>query len=99
MQAGVTEELLRKLHVWRDHPDFSPEERAALEFAERFVAEPEQLDDRAIEPLREHFDDGMIVALTLCIAKYLAIGRVVKVLELDHTCPLPTGASSGESAP
>lgn len=99
MQAGVTEELLQKVHAWRDHPDFSPSERAALRFTEQFVASPEDLDDRAIEPLREHFDDGTIVDLVLSVAKYLAIGRVVKVLELDHTCPLPTGASSDESAP
>jgi alkylhydroperoxidase family enzyme len=95
----VTEQLLERVHAWRDHEDFTAAERAALEFTERFVAQPDRLDATAIDGLREHLADDEIVDLVLCVAKYLAIGRVVKVLELDHTCPLPAVASNGDSSP
>ena len=87
------------MHAWRDHDHFSPAEQAALDFAERFVADHHTLDAIAIDLLRVHFDEAGIVDLTLSVAKYLAIGRVVKVLELDHVCPLPTPDSNGESSP
>jgi alkylhydroperoxidase family enzyme len=89
VQAGVTEELLDRVPTWRDHADFTDTERAALDYTERFCLDPDAIDDAYIEGLRDHFDDGQIVDLTAAIAKYLAIGRFVKVLELDHVCPLP----------
>ncbi len=87
-QAGVTEELLDKLSSWRDHDDFDERERAALDYAERFALDHRTIDAAYIEGLSEFFDDGEIVDLTACIAKYLAIGRIVKVLELDHVCEI-----------
>ena len=95
----MTEELLERVHAWRDLEDFTAAELAALEFAERFVVQPDRLDATAVDILRGHLADDEIVDLVLCVAKYLAIGRVVKVLELDHTCPVPAVASKGESSP
>lgn len=86
----MTEELLGIVDTWRDHEEaFTPAERAALDYAERFCLDHHTIDEAALDGLREHFDDGEIVDLTGAIAKYLAIGRLVKVLELDHTCPVP----------
>jgi alkylhydroperoxidase family enzyme len=87
-QAGVTEELLDKVATWRDHDVFDARERAALDYAERFALDHHSIDAPYIEGLRTLFDDGEVVDLTACIAKYLAIGRVVKVLELDHVCEI-----------
>jgi alkylhydroperoxidase family enzyme len=89
VQAGVTEDLLDLVPTWREHEDFTPAERLALDYAERFCLDPDAIDAAFVDWLRQHFDDGEIVDLTAAIAKYLAIGRFVKVLELDHTCPLP----------
>lgn len=85
----MTEALLAKVDTWRDHEDFTPAERRALDYAERFCEDHHTIDEGVLDGLREHFDDGEIVDLTGVVAKYLAIGRLVKVLELDHTCPLP----------
>jgi alkylhydroperoxidase family enzyme len=87
-QAGVTEELLDKVSTWRDHDVFDTRERAALDYAERFALDHRSIDAAYIGGLQEHFDAGEIVDLTACIAKYLAVGRIVKVLELDHVCEL-----------
>ncbi len=87
-QAGVTEELLDKVATWRDHDVFDARERAALDYAERFALDHHSIDAPYIERLRTLFDDGEVVDLTACIAKYLAIGRIVKILELDHVCEI-----------
>lgn len=85
----MTEELLAEVHRWRDSDRFDEAEQAALDLAERFATDHRSIDEHTIDGLRPWFDDGEIVDLVLCIAKYVAIGRVVRVLELDHTCPVP----------
>lgn len=87
-QAGVTEDILEKVSSWREHDIFDDRERAALDYAERFALDHRSIDAPYVEGLRTLFDDGEIVDLTACIAKYLAVGRIVKVLELDHVCEL-----------
>ncbi len=87
-QAGVTEDILEKVSSWREHDIFDDRERAALDYAERFALDHRSIDATYVESLRTLFDDGEIVDLTACIAKYLAVGRIVKVLELDHVCEL-----------
>lgn len=87
-QAGITEDLLDRVATWRDHDVFDARERAALDYAERFALDHRSIDADYIAGLRTHFDDGEIVDLMACVAKYLAIGRIVKVLELDHVCEL-----------
>ena len=58
----------------------------AIEFAERFSTDSARIDDGLVSRLREHFDDGEVVELTLVIAKYLAFGRFMQVLDLDQAC-------------
>jgi alkylhydroperoxidase family enzyme len=89
MQHGVTEELLDRVHDWRTAAVFDQRERWALDFTERFVTDPGSIDDAFVAALHDHFDDAEIVDLAVCAAKYLGMGRVVKVLELDHVCPMP----------
>lgn len=90
----MTEELLGRVDTWREHDDVTPAEAAALDLAERFCLDHHTIDDALFDSLREHFGDDEIVDLLGAIAKYLAIGRLVKVLELDHTCPVPGSEAS-----
>ena len=46
------------------------------------------MDDRLIESLRLELGDGGVVELSICIAKYLAIGRLISVLDLDQSCEI-----------
>ena len=86
--AGVTEDLLDQVTTWETAEDFTPAERLALEYAERFCQDPESVDDRLIESLRLELGDGGVVELSICIAKYLAIGRLISVLDLDQSCEI-----------
>lgn len=87
----MTEETLALVSTWREHPEvFDARQRAALDYAERFATDHLTIDAAYVDGLKELFDEGEIVDLTASIAKYLAVGRIVKVLELDHVCELPT---------
>ena len=61
----------------------------AIEYTELFAADHLKIDDATFDRLRQHFDEGEIVELTMTIARHLAFGRLTKVFELDQACPLP----------
>ncbi len=86
--AGVTEELLAHVEGWRSSSAFTSVERLALEFAERFCTDPQSIDDQLTEALRVALGDGGLVDLSICVAKYLAIGRLISVLDLDQACSI-----------
>ncbi len=86
--AGVTEELLTDVHRAGERDEYTDAERVAIEYAARYCTESARIDDAFMGRLREHFDDGEIVELTLVIAKYMAFGRFMQVLGLDQTCTL-----------
>lgn len=86
--AGVGEALLAEVEGWRGSAAFSPAERAALDFAERFALDHRSIDDTVVDALRAHLGDGGVVDLAACVAKYVAIGRLITVLDLDQACVL-----------
>ncbi len=86
--AGVDETLLGEVETWSSSASFSAVERRALEYTERFCLDPQSIEIDLIEMLRADLDDGGVVDLTVCIAKYLAIGRFISVLDLDQVCEI-----------
>jgi alkylhydroperoxidase family enzyme len=76
---------------WRDHPGYSPRERLAIEYAERFALDHRGLDDDEDfwARLRSQYTDAEILDLTVCIGAWVALGRTLHVLGLDDHCPLP----------
>ncbi|NCG38443.1 MAG: hypothetical protein GWP48_13110, partial [Actinobacteria bacterium] len=83
---GVDEALLSEVENWRSTSSFSAGERRALEYAERFCIDPKSIDVALIDALRFDLGDDGVVDLSLCVAKYLAIGRFISVLDLDQVC-------------
>jgi alkylhydroperoxidase family enzyme len=80
--------------VWeddfRENPDYSAEERAAVEFAERMAVDHHNIGDADIEALREHFDDAQILELMMMAGQYIGFGRTLAILQLETVaCPLP----------
>ena len=53
---------------WRDSNLFSPSERLALEYAERFTYSDQQVDDAFFAELRMHFTEAQVVELTAAVA-------------------------------
>ena len=69
-----------------DHPQYSEQERLAVEYAERFALEHRSIDDPFFERLRAAFTDAEILDLSICIANWVAFGRVTMLLDLDEAC-------------
>jgi alkylhydroperoxidase family enzyme len=84
-QQGLTEDFYR--HVADRHGyDYSEPERLAIEYAERFVLDHSRIDDAFFASLRSCFSDAEILDLTICVAAFLGLGRLLRVLGIDETC-------------
>jgi AhpD family alkylhydroperoxidase len=68
-ESGVTQQILDVLPAWREAPMlFTDAERAALDWAETLTLMPERgAHDSQFNPLREHYTESQIVALTWAI--------------------------------
>ena len=88
VEAGVTDELLAGVDRAAELDVYTPAEKVAIEYATRFCTDSANISDELIGRLKEHFDSGEIVELTLVIGKYLALGRFMQVLGLDQACDL-----------
>ena len=97
LEAGVTDELLAGVAGAAGSDAYTDAEKVAIEYAERFATDSANIDDGLLERLKQHFDSGEIVELTLVIGKYLAFGRFMQVLGLDQTCSVSdlTAATTG----
>jgi alkylhydroperoxidase family enzyme len=67
---------------------YSERERLAIEFAERFAWGSEYFDDLIWARLRQAFSDAELVDLATACAKWLGLGRMNAVLELERSCPI-----------
>jgi alkylhydroperoxidase family enzyme len=81
----VTEELYAHVASYRDHPEYSEQERLAIEFAERFACDHTGMDDEFFAGLRQEFTDAEILDLSICVAAFLSLGRLLRVLGIDET--------------
>lgn len=70
---------------WREATVFSERERLAIEHAERMGTDPHSFEDASEfwQLMHDHFDDGEIVDLTICVAGFIAGGRFLHTLDLD----------------
>lgn len=88
IEAGVTDELLANVDRAAELDVYTDAEKVAIEYATRFATDSANIDDALIDRLKQHFDSGEIVELTLVLGKYLALGRFMQVLGLDQACNL-----------
>lgn len=84
-EGEVTEDFYA--HVGDFHRDdrYSPQEKLAIDYAERFAVAHTAIDDEFFDRLKEHFTDAEILDLTVCIATFVALGRTLNVLGIEHT--------------
>ena len=66
--AGIAEQDLRELAVWRTSKRFDQLDRLVLEYAEQMTRTPVEVSDQLFERLAEQFDERGLVELTLTIA-------------------------------
>lgn len=92
---GVDDETLRQVGSPIADGRFSARDRLVMDFAQRFVLDHDSIDDAYFEILRAHFADGEILDLAFCVARFLAFGRLTRVLGLDDECALIPDESLG----
>ena len=78
--ANVDDPALRK--------SYSRREALAIAFAERFAVGQQAFDDDFWADLRAAFNDGEILDLAACCAKWLGLGRLNAVMEIERSCPI-----------
>jgi len=88
--AGVDEDLYAHATQWRTWPGYSEQERLAAEFAHRFSTAHTDLraDDAFWQRAREHFSDELLADLALSCAMWLAMGRMLRTLDIGQSCSL-----------
>ena len=85
--GAVTEDEYRRVREWSTVATFSPRDRLAIEYAERFAEDHHTLDDAFYDRMRATgFSDAEILDLTVCLGGWLAIGRALHVLGIDDSC-------------
>jgi AhpD family alkylhydroperoxidase len=82
--AGVAEDAYEHLPDYRTYAGYTERQRLAIEYAERFAIDHQNIDDELFARLRRQFDDAEILDLTLCCAVYLGLGRTLEVLGIDQ---------------
>jgi alkylhydroperoxidase family enzyme len=94
------EEFYLGIADWRNSKAYSPRERLAIEFAERFSTEPDALgyDTDFWKALKADYSEEEIVDLTLACAAFVAAGRFVHVLGFDEgaVCDIRADAEAAE---
>jgi AhpD family alkylhydroperoxidase len=88
LKAGVAPELYQNLAAYATYPGYTPRQRIAIEYAERFANDHGSVDDAFVGRLRELFTDPEILDLTLCLAVFLGLGRSLTVLGVDQSCAI-----------
>lgn len=79
VHAGETEKRLYSLPAWRETNYYSPEERAALAFAETLTRLPEEENsDHIHDELSKYFSKKEIAYITLAVAQINLWNRVVR---------------------
>jgi AhpD family alkylhydroperoxidase len=86
--AGIAPELYENVSAYASYPGYTPRQRLAIEFADRFATNHASLDDAFFARLRGVFSDEELLDLTLCVAVFLGLGRSLTVLGVDQSCAI-----------
>ncbi|HVA06542.1 MAG TPA: carboxymuconolactone decarboxylase family protein [Acidimicrobiales bacterium] len=82
---GLTEDFYCRVGAPETEAEFSRQERLAVEYAERFALDHQRVDDEFMHQLREVFTDAEVLDLTICLAAFLGLGRMLRVLGISET--------------
>lgn len=83
---GLSEALYQQVERYSESAEYSPREKLAIEFAERFALDHRSMGDEFWSRLRANYSDAEVVDLGLFVAECLGIGRLVEVLGCSPVC-------------
>ncbi len=84
-RLGWSDDQIFNLAGFRTRADFTPAEKAALEFAERMTRDANTVDDDVWAELRKRFDEGEVVELAAAIGLFNDFNRLAEALRLEPT--------------
>jgi alkylhydroperoxidase family enzyme len=82
-REGITGELVTALGDY-EHGPFSDREKAALRYADQLFADHHKVDDAFWNDLRARFTEDELLELTWVLAEFIALGKVIYVLGIQH---------------
>ena len=82
---GWSEEQINDLANFRDRPDFTDAEKAAIELAERTTLDSNRVDDEFWNELRRFYDEGEIIELLAAIGLFNYFNRFNNALHMEPT--------------
>ncbi len=94
-REGLDEATIAQLDLPAEAQRFTPRERLALEFAERFATDHLGIDDDFMLRLRAEFTDPQLLELGMLIGQYLGFGRLLVVLGIQNYSRVPYRAGLG----
>jgi alkylhydroperoxidase family enzyme len=83
-RLGATEAELAGLKSG-DLAPFGPDERTALEFAERLTLDSNHIDDAAFSNLRAYFNEGQIIEIAAVAGLFNYFNRFNNALQMEPT--------------
>jgi len=83
IKAGLTEAQVEALKRGEVHDSLTPTDRAVIAYASE-MTRAVQVSDTVFAGVRAHFDDRTLVELTLTIAGYNLVSRLLEALQIDH---------------
>ena len=84
-EQGVEEDFYAHVADHATSPQYSEQERLAIAYAERFAVDHLAIDDAFFVELRSAFTDPEILDLTICLAAFRGLGRLLRTLGIDET--------------
>jgi alkylhydroperoxidase family enzyme len=82
---GLSEEFYGHVAGHEGGGTFDTRERLAMEYADRFALDHLSIDDAFVDRLRQSFSDPEILDLTICLAAFLGLGRMLRSLGITET--------------
>ena len=98
LRVGHPEEKVNHILDYATHDAFTPDERAALAYAEGMTSTPVDVADAVFEALQEHFDTPAIVEITTFVAFQNFHAKFNGALQADinELCPIDTPGGTWE---
>ena len=88
VEGGATQAQLDALPDWAGSDAFDATERAALAYCDAMTQQVHVPDDVA-RAVRDRFAHRQLVELTVTVAGYNCVSRVLEALEINGADPLP----------
>jgi len=88
MHQDSSEDIYSHVSEYHEYQEYSEREKLAIEYAEKFALDHLSLDEDFFERLKKFYSDKEVIELSAAIATFLALGRMIKVLDLNVTSPL-----------